>query len=304
MTDSTPERSTSTTPAPEGTTSPSDHDDRHGPHDAGDESAASVGDAPGKSPDGGTGKAAPEDFDWRQVLPWEGKATRLDKALLWSILGLFTFFLVMLPLRPFFIGSNPVLLQLMTGSNAATGVAAGFARIGEISLWVVILAGIVGTVKFDFLFWWTGRQWGHKIVDMLAPTPRAKEIAARAQHLNPWWIRIAVMLSYLPGIPIAMVFAIAGWTRMSLASFMFFNILGATMVIGGFAWLGYSLGQGAVDVALAIDNYAIWISLAVIFALAMWPAIKAGRAASREEKKTKRQEPKERETASTAASHD
>ncbi|QVQ51701.1 VTT domain-containing protein [Spiractinospora alimapuensis] len=299
MTDSTTQGDNPATPPQQA----SDREDELVSRDEEDSSENPTGDVPEASSGGAGGPGVPEDFDWKQLLPWEGTPTRLDKALLWSIAGLFVFFIVMLPLRPFVIGSNPVLLQLMTGSHAATGVAAGFARIGEIPLWVVVVAGVVGTVKFDFLFWWTGRQWGHKIVDMLAPTPRAKNLAARAQHLNPWWIRIAVMLSYLPGIPIALVFAIAGWTRMSLVSFLFFNTLGATMVTGGLAWLGYSLGQSAVDVALAIDNYALWISLALIVAIAMWPAIKASRAAAREEKEKQRHQ-RQDETVGVAAGDD
>jgi len=214
---------------------------------------------------------------WRQVLPWQGKATRLDKALLIAIGSLTAYGLVLLPLKPFLIASHPVLLQLMSGGYASTGAAAAFARVGGSPLWLVVLAGTFGMIKFDWLFWWTGRQWGRGIVTLFANGERAKRLAARAHELNPWVIRAAVVLSVLPGIPAALVFAIAGWTRMRVVTFLVLDLVGSLLMTGLIAWLGYSLGQWAVDIVLQVDKYALWISLALIFGVSIFTAVKQSR---------------------------
>jgi membrane protein DedA with SNARE-associated domain len=216
---------------------------------------------------------------WRQVLPWQGKATRLDKALLITMGVLILYGFATIPLKPFLIASHPVLLEFMTGGYAAIGAAAAFARIGEIPLWLVIVAGVAGMIKFDWLFWWTGRQWGRGIVTLFANGERAKRLAGRAHELNPWIVRAAVVFAMLPGIPAALVFAIAGWTRMRLITFMILDVIGALIMTGLVAWLGFSLGQWAVDVVLTIDQYALWISLALIFGIAIFTSIKQSRRA-------------------------
>lgn len=214
---------------------------------------------------------------WRQVVPWQGKATRLDKALLIAMVALIGYGLVMMSLKPFLIASHPVLLQFMTGGYASTGAAAAFSRIGQIPIWLVIIAGTIGMIKFDWLFWWMGRQWGRGIIKLFANGDRAKRLAARAHELNPWLVRIAVIFAMLPGIPAALVFAIAGWTGMRLLIFMVLDLVGALIMTGLVAGLGYSLGQWAVDVVLTIDKYALWVSLALIFGIAIISAIKQSR---------------------------
>ncbi len=214
---------------------------------------------------------------WRQVLPWRGQATRLDKALLITMGALILYGFATIPLKPFLLASHPVLLEFMTGGYAAIGAAAAFARIGEIPLWLVVVAGVVGMIKFDWLFWWMGRQWGRGIVNLFANGERAKRIAGRAHELNPWLVRVAVVGAMLPGIPAGLVFAIAGWTGMRLVTFMVLDVIGALIMTGLVSWLGFSLGQWAVDVVLTIDQYALWISLALIFGIAIITSIKQSR---------------------------
>lgn len=217
----------------------------------------------------------------RSLLPWKGKATRTDKALLFAILGLVAVMLAMWPLRPFLIASHPVLLAFATGSKAAVGAAAAYARIGEIPLWLAVLAGTVGMAKFDWLFWWTGRQWGRGIVDMFAQGETAQRLADKAQHMNPWFIRVAVVFAFVPGVPGALVFALAGWTGMRLVTFMALDVLGSLIITGVVAGVGYGLGQYAVDVIIAIDDKALWVSLGIVVVMAWVSGYKAQRKAAR-----------------------
>jgi membrane protein DedA with SNARE-associated domain len=201
---------------------------------------------------------------WRRFVPWQGPATRVDVALLGAILAAVAFGLVLRPLTPFLLASHPVLLAFLTGDTTAIGSAAAFARIGEAPLWLVVVAGAAGMAKLDWLTWWTGRQWGAGIVRMFTTSERTLRFAGRATESNPWVLRAAVVLAVLPGVPSAVVYAMAGWARMRLATFLLLDLTGALLMTGLVAGLGYWLGQRAVDVVLLVDRYASAASLTMI----------------------------------------
>ncbi|PDP85741.1 DedA family protein [Glycomyces fuscus] len=217
----------------------------------------------------------------RAMKPWKGRATRQDKALMAAFVGVPLFFMALTPLKPFLIAHHPVLLEFVTGSNAAIGAAAAFARIGEIPLWLVVVAGIVGKVKIDWLFWWVGRRWGRGFVNLIAPGDRAQRFADRAQDMNPWIMRTALVLSYVPGVPTVFVLVIAGWTGMRLVPFLLLDALGALLLTATVASVGYAAGQAGVDVVLLVDRYALWFTLGIVVLMAFIPVFKKNRAEKR-----------------------
>jgi|GEM_PF-1033674 len=211
---------------------------------------------------------------WRRFTPWQGPATRVDVALMGAILAVVALGLVLRPLEPFLLASHPVALEFLTGDLTVIGAAAAFARIGEAPLWLVVVAGAVGMVKFDWLTWWIGRRWGGGIIAMLTASERAQRFAARATELNPWILRVAVVLAVLPGVPTAVVYAVAGWAGMRLVTFLLLDLAGALLMTGLVAGLGYGLGQRAVDLVLLIDEYASAVTLVMITLAAAIPLIK------------------------------
>ena len=176
---------------------------------------------------------------FRRWVPWQGPATRVDVALIGAILGVVGLGLVIRPLKPFLLADHPVLLGFVSGDLVAIGAGAAFARIGEAPLWLVVVAGAIGMVKFDWLAWWAGRQWGAGIIRMFTASERAQRSAARATEGNPWIVRLAVVLAVLPGIPTAVVYAAAGWARMRLITFLLLDLVGAALMTVLVAGLGY-----------------------------------------------------------------
>ncbi|RKS06366.1 membrane protein DedA with SNARE-associated domain [Nocardiopsis sp. Huas11] len=220
----------------------------------------------------------------RAIKPWQGKATRQDKALLVAFIVIPAVFLSLTPLKPLLIADHPVGLAMLTGSNAAVGAASAFARIGEIPLWLVLVAGVFGKIKVDWLFWWLGRRWGRGIVNLLTPSERARRLADKVRDANPWWIRAALVFSYVPGVPAGLVLVVAGWTGMRLGTFMALNALAALLMTGTVAAAGYAAGQAGVDIILVVDSYALWITIAIIFAMAFVPLIRQSIRAKAEER--------------------
>ena len=211
---------------------------------------------------------------WRRFVPWQGPATRADWVLMGTILGVVALGLVLRPLKPFLLAEHPAALAFLTGDLTAIGAAAAFARIGELPLSLVIVAGAAGMVKFDWLVWWAGRQWGGGIIRMFTTSQRAQRFAGRAGELNPWILRAAVVLAVMPGVPTAVVYAMAGWARMRLAAFLLLDLAGALLMTGLVAGLGYGVGQRAVDVVLLVDKYASVVSLTLIAVAMAMPLVR------------------------------
>jgi membrane protein DedA with SNARE-associated domain len=210
----------------------------------------------------------------RPWVPWQGRASGVDKALLAAILAVVAFGIVLRPLQPFLIASHPVLLGFLSGDMAAVGAAAAFARIGEVPLWLVVVAGATGMIKYDWLTWWAGRQWGQGIIRMFTTSHRALQWAQRARDADPRIVRVAVVLAMLPGVPTAVVYALAGWAGMKLTTFLLLDLVGALAMTGLVGGVGYGLGQHAVDAVLLIDRYASAVSLTLIGLTVLLPLFK------------------------------
>lgn len=217
---------------------------------------------------------------WRDMRPWESPMARADKILLGCIGGALVLGLVTLPLRPFLLASHPTVLAAVTGSSSAIGAGSAFARIGQADLWLVIVAGIVGKAKFDWLWWWAGRRWGAKGVKFFVPTDRAQRFVERVRSWPMWAMFLLVVAAALPGIPSVLVYLLAGLAGLSLVGFVLASIVGAGLMTGLVAGLGYALGQSAVDVVLLIDRYALWITLSIAVVI----AIQAGRAQNKKQR--------------------
>lgn len=210
----------------------------------------------------------------RKVAPWDGPMRRSDWFLIIATLAVVVLNLASMPFRPLLLASYPVALAAVTGSLSAVGAGAAFARIGETDLWLVAAAGVFGMIKFDWLFWLAGRRWGAKIIELWAPGAGAKRFVERVRSAPRWVLPLAVVAAALPGVPAPAVFALAGMGRVRLLPFMAFNAIGAALIAGLVAGLGYGIGQHAVDVVLAVDEYALWITLGIVVVISIRAGIK------------------------------
>jgi membrane-associated protein len=217
---------------------------------------------------------------WRDAMPWDHPMSRGDKILVFATLGVIVLMAASMPFRPFLLASHPVALSAVTGSLSAIGAGAAFARIGQGELWLVIAAGVFGMVKFDWLFWLAGRRWGAKIIELWAPGDVAKRFVSRIRSWPAWAMPLVVMAAALPGIPAPAVFAVAGLGGMRLVWFLVADAIGAAVIAGLVAGLGFGVGQHAVDVVLMIDKYALWITLAMVVVV----TVRAGHRGHKEER--------------------
>jgi membrane-associated protein len=203
-------------------------------------------------------------------LPWEGRPRRVD-ILCWAgitLVGLY--YLALLPFRASLVGTHPVILVLLNGSTEGIVSAAAFARTGHGSLAVVLLAAVPGLMKFDLIYWLAGRLWGERVITMFTrPGGRQHKRGLRfVERVNRWGPRFTwpavVLVQFVPPIPNALVYAVAGWTGMNWVTFLILDAIGSLAWAGMLSGLGYALGQHAVSVAQEISRYGLWVSIGII----------------------------------------
>src|SRR3954454_15732105 len=197
----------------------------------------------------------------------------LDRADILCGLGLIlsgVYSLAFTPAIPSLLSTHPVLLELLTGSTPAVVTAGAFARVGDVSIFVAVLAAVPGVMMFDPFYWWAGKRWGRGAAHMVVRGPRGERTLHRVER---WFERfgwLAIILGYYLPFPNGLVYAAAGWTGMRLRTFLLLDVIGTLLWIGGLVGLGYALGQNAVDIARGISHYGLIAALVITAGLVVW----------------------------------
>ncbi|HET6866284.1 MAG TPA: VTT domain-containing protein [Solirubrobacteraceae bacterium] len=191
------------------------------------------------------------------------------------------FALVLLALTPSLIGTDPVLLEALRGSTSAMAAGGAFARVGEASPVLAVVAPLPTLFFLTPFFWWAGWLWGPKVVAMLSGGhPKAERWAQRSgAHLDRFGGLAVALAPFLP-VPSSFVYAAAGWTGMRLGRFILFDLIGLLSWIGLIVGLGYAVGHPAVQVAKAISHYALLITIAIVVIATAIGALRARSAAT------------------------
>src|ERR671936_2045027 len=106
-------------------------------------------------------------------VPWDGRPERSDLIIVARIAASALYGLVLLPLVPSLVGTHPALLELLRGSTVSIVTMGALARTGHAALPVALLSAIPALIAFDWAYWWAGRRWGDRALQMLgASHPR------------------------------------------------------------------------------------------------------------------------------------
>ncbi len=219
----------------------------------------------------------PRPQSFKDLKPWEGEARTGDKVLLWFLFGVPAFYMVLLPLRPFLIAKIPTVLALITGARTVIAGAGAFAAVEGRSLTLVILAGLFGMLKFDWLFWLAGKMWGEGVLRLYAASPPQRRQFEKIKSMPRWLLYLMLFFSRFPGVPGPIIALIAGWSRVRFLPYFLITAAGALVMSIALATLGYVIGQPAVDVLKVVDKYAVFISFALIFGLVAWSSIRSNK---------------------------
>jgi len=223
-------------------------------------------------------ETAPEKADrWDDPrLPWRGKPRAADIVCWVAIVLSGLFYWALLPLRVSLVGTEPVVAELLNGSTESIISAAAFAKEGDGTLAVAVLAAIPGLMKFDALYWWAGRLWGERFIMALPGSKRVAKHMARVQQAGRKVTWPAVVASSFLPLPRAIISVIAGWAGMRLLTFLILDLIGVVLWAGLLAGLGYALGHHAVVAAKTLSHYSWWFTIGIV-ALSVLFAVRSQR---------------------------
>jgi membrane protein DedA with SNARE-associated domain len=200
------------------------------------------------------------------VLPWQGVAERADKLILGLIMFSGVYYLGTQFLVPNMVDSHPAVLAMLRGSSVAVVTLGALAATGHGSIVVAVVAGLPGTILFDWVFWWAGRRWGHNALAMiLGRSKNPQKRMRRAEAIAHKYGAIAVVTGYIIPIPTTVIAVAVGLGGMSLPVYVLLDIIGALIWLGLLATLGWNMGQSAVDVVHAISHYSLYLTFALVF---------------------------------------
>lgn len=200
-------------------------------------------------------------------LPWQGKPSRADKQCWAAIALLGVYGIILLPLRPVLLGLDSYALATVTGSNIAMADIGAKAATGpEPWWWAALLVAALTSVKFDWIFWWAGKLWGHDIIKVMSGRSKwAAKTGAAAERLARKFGAPAIFLAwFIPFLPGAIVAAFVGDVGMKLRRYMLIDFLGALCYRGFWMYLGYRIGEPAKDLVHEIARYANWFAIAML----------------------------------------
>jgi membrane protein DedA with SNARE-associated domain len=191
------------------------------------------------------------------------------------LIGLYAAYsLALWPLVPALIGSHPLLLEIVSGSTLAEVTVGAHSRLGELPLWWAVAAGVPGSMMFDWVFWWAGRQWGDRALHLILgrdTSPRGvarrEARAARLERMAGRFGPAAVALAYYLPLPSLLIYVAAGLSGMRLRIFLILDVVGTLLWVGPIVGLGYAVGKPAVDVVHRIDHYSTLLTLGVVLLL-------------------------------------
>jgi membrane protein DedA with SNARE-associated domain len=187
-----------------------------------------------------------------------------------SIVPLLQQYGVLLVLIIVFIEQVGVPIPALPVLMLAGGVAAG----GGLSVLAVFLAGMVGCLAGDSVWYLAGRWRGHRILRLLCRVSMSPDTCVRQTEdfFGRWGIGALVIAKFVPGLS-TIAPPLAGAMRVGALTFLLFNGIGAaiwvaTGVVAGWLlhaqieelldWLGRTGGYAALVVGAALAAWIAW----------------------------------------------
>ncbi|MBR0553415.1 DedA family protein [Stakelama marina] len=142
---------------------------------------------------------------------------------------------------------------------------------GHMNLWLLVVAGTIGTVVGNCFWYWVGRKIGYErlkpFVDrwgrwLTVDWPEIEKVQ-RFFHRHGGWM--VFVCRFLPTFR-TMISLPAGLARMPIWKFLVWTTAGSAIWNGFLAWAGLYLGRNFTQ----IDNYIGPVSIGTVVLVAAW----------------------------------
>lgn len=172
----------------------------------------------------------------------------------------------------------PLMHLLVTAGASALISGGAYASVGQMQLWVVLTAALVGLAGFDLFYWWAGKRYEHRISNDLVKHLNIPEKRVRqgerlmGKHGAP-----ILLVRYFQPIPNAVLQLLAGAGKMPLWKFAAADVLGALLWAGTLVAAGWAAGDAAIRVVEAIAANALKVTIGIVVLAVAWNTLKENR---------------------------
>lgn len=209
-------------------------------------------------------------------MPFDKEPGRKDHICLWLIVSLGFYAMALLPFRAVLI-TMPYVYATLTGSRTAVVMIGALAAPPTSNHWwpLGLLLATLSIVKFDWVYFWAGKLWGRGLIEMVAGrSKRARRGAERAEKIARRFGTLGMAITFLPiPLPASVIYAALAASGMSWRKFLFLDVVFGFMLQSLYLYLGFRIGEPAVDVVKIYADYAWYVTIGIIVVMivsAMW----------------------------------
>ena len=159
-------------------------------------------------------------------------------------------------------GESAVLMDFVIPGEVGMVVAGAAAGRNDVSPWLLVVIGSVGSILGDSFSYVVGRRWGMTLVRKW-PWLR-KRLEPRFDRAHDYFQRRggqAVFVARWVGALRALVPLVAGTSRMPYRRFLPWDAVAAVLWVTTMVWLGAAFGD---DIANVVDRVGTAVSLVVV----------------------------------------
>lgn len=193
---------------------------------------------------------------WR---PWCGRPQIQDLLCAAAIALSALYSAAMIPMTPLLIATHPVTLEMLAGSNASVVAAGAFSDVrGTPHPALLVVAALPAMMRSDWIMWWAGRRWGHRVIDKL-DRRRGGRLGSRLRNGRGKWFAapLVALGAFMPGGTQSPLYAMAGWLGLPLYAFLLADVIGTAAWVALLTMSGYLLGPNGVSLAHLVAHYAL-----------------------------------------------
>lgn len=205
---------------------------------------------------------------WQQPgMPFETEPGARDRWCLWLIVILGFYSMALLPFRAVLI-TMPYVYATLAGSRTAVVMIGALAAPPTSNPWwpLGLVLATLSICKFDWVYFWAGKLWGRGLIEMVAGrSARARRGAERAEKIARRFGTLAMAITFLPiPIPASVIYAALAASGMSWRKFLFLDILFGLLLQSLYMYLGFRIGEPAVEIVKVYADYAWYVTLGII----------------------------------------
>lgn len=215
-------------------------------------------------------------------MPFQSKPGPRDHWCLSLIIGLGIFSLALLPFRAILL-VHPYVYAAVAGSRTGVVMIGAMAAEPTNSPWwpLGLVLAILSICKFDWIYFWAGKLWGRGMIEMVAgQSPRARRNAERAEKIAYKYATFAMAITFLPiPLPASVIYAALAASGVSWRKFIILDLLFATVLQSLYMYLGFRIGEPAVNLLKVYADYALWVSLGIVVIMIVTAVVRQRRRA-------------------------